>query len=101
MFQNVYRHELKTKLSQKTRKQEIAKIPEWSRRKTVADFRLRVGHDCLGIHRHRMGIRPEPHSILGSLREPMDTNHLGQCTALFNRTECERYWEARVKIAEK
>jgi hypothetical protein len=27
-------------------------------------------------------------------------NHLGQCTALFNNTECERYWEARIKMIE-
>jgi len=24
-------------------------------------------------------------------------NDLGQCTALFNMTECEQYWEARTK----
>jgi hypothetical protein len=38
VFQNVYRHELKTKLSQKPWKQEIAKVPDWSRRKAVAEF---------------------------------------------------------------
>ena len=31
---------------------------------------------------------------------PMDRNHLGQCTALLNRTECERYWVARIKMLE-
>ena len=30
----------------------------------------------------------------------MDRNHLGQCTALFNRTDCERYWEARPKMVK-
>jgi len=25
---------------------------------------------------------------------------LGQCTALSNRTDCERYWEARTKMME-
>ena len=25
---------------------------------------------------------------------------LGQCTALFNGTECERYWEDRTKMTE-
>jgi hypothetical protein len=32
VFQNVYRSELETKLSQKPLKQEIVKIPDWSRR---------------------------------------------------------------------
>ena len=41
---------------------------------------------------------PRPQCILCSLHEPMDRNHLGKCTALFNRTECERYWEARTKM---
>jgi hypothetical protein len=50
LFQSVYGHELEAKLSQKPRKQEIAKIPDWPRRKTVAEFRLCVGHDCLGAH---------------------------------------------------
>jgi len=27
--------------------------------------------------------------------------YLGQCAALRNRTECERYWEARIKMMEK
>jgi uncharacterized protein with gpF-like domain len=38
VFQNVYRHELETKLSHKLWKQEIAKIPDWPRRKAVAEF---------------------------------------------------------------
>jgi hypothetical protein len=38
VFQSVYRHELKTKLSQKPWKQVIAKVPDWSRRKAVAEF---------------------------------------------------------------
>ena len=81
-------------------KQKIAKIPDWPRRKAVAEFRLCVGHDCLGTHLHRTGIRPDPYYMLCSLCEPMDRNHLGQCTALLNRTECERYWEARIKMVE-
>ena len=48
----------------------------------------------------RIGIRPEPLLHACSLREPMDRNHLGQCTALSNKTECERYWEARTKVME-
>ena len=43
-----------------------------------------VGHDCLGTHRHRIGIHPDPYCMLCNLREPMDRNHLGQHTALFN-----------------
>jgi hypothetical protein len=100
VFQSVYRHELETKLSQKPWKQEIAKIPDWPRRKAVAEFRLCVGHDCLGTHLHRIGTRPDPNCMLCSLHEPMDRNHLGQCTALSNGTECERYWEARTKMME-
>jgi hypothetical protein len=50
VFQSVYRHELETKLFQKPWKQETAKIPDWPRRKAVAEFRLCVGHDCLGTH---------------------------------------------------
>ena len=100
VFESVYRHELETSLSYKPWKQEIAKIADWPRRKAVAEFRLCVGHDCLGTHLHRIGIRPEPYCMLCSLREPMDRNHLGQCTALLNRTECVRYWEARKKMIE-
>ena len=51
-------------------------------------------------HLHRIGIRPDPYCMLCSLREPMDRNHLGQYTALLNRTVCERYWEVRTKIME-
>ena len=100
VFQSVYRRELETKISQKPRKQEITKIPDWSRRKAVAGFRLCVGPDCLGTHLHRSGIRPEPYCMLCSIHEPTDRNHLGQCTALSTRTECERYWEARTKMME-
>ena len=45
-----------------------------------------------------IGIGPDPYYTLCSLGEPMDRNRLGQCTALSNKTECERYWEARTKI---
>ena len=34
-------------LAQKPWKQEWAKIPDWPRRRAVAEFRLCVGHDCL------------------------------------------------------
>ena len=43
VFQSVYRHELETRLSHKSLKQETAKIPDWPRRKTVAEFRLALG----------------------------------------------------------
>ena len=92
--QRAYRHELQTKLSQKPWRQEIANTPDWPRRKAVAEFRLFVGHDCLGTHLHRLGIRPVLYCMLCKLREPTDWNHLGQSAALANRTECERYWEA-------
>ena len=98
--QSVYRHELEAKLSQKPWKQEITKIPDWIRRKAVAEFRLCFGHGCLGTHLHRTGIRPDPYCMLCSLRETLDRKHLGQCTAQFNRTEWERYWEARTKMME-
>jgi len=78
----------------------FAKMPDWPRRKAVAEFRLCVSHDSLGTHLHRNGIRPDPYCMLCSLREPMGRIHLGQCTALFNRTECERYWEVRAKKTE-
>jgi hypothetical protein len=100
VFQSVYRHELEAELSQKPWKQEIAKIPDWPRRKAVAEFWLCVGHDRLGTHLHRIEIRPDPYCMPCSLREPMDKNHVGQCTALFNGTECERYWEAGTKMME-
>jgi len=100
MFQSVYRYELQKKLSQKPWKKEITKIPDWPRRKAVAEFQLCVRHDCLRTHLHRTGIRPEPYCMICSLREPLDRNRLGQWTALFNRTECERYWEARTKMME-
>ena len=34
--------------------------------------------------------RPEPYRMLCSLHQPMNRNHLGQCTALSDRTVCER-----------
>jgi hypothetical protein len=98
LFQSVYRHELETKLSQKPWKQEIAKITDWPRRKAIAEFRLCIGHDCLGTHLLHIGIHLDPYCMLCSLHEPMNRNHLGQCTELFKRTECERYWEARTKM---
>jgi len=51
-------------------------------------------------HLHRTAIRPDPYRMLWNLREPTDRNRLGQCTALFNRAECERYWKVRTKIME-
>ena len=142
-----YRHELQTRLSQTPWKHETAKIPDWPR-KAVAEFRLCVGHDCLGTHLNRhdclgthlhrhdclgthlnrhdclgthlhrhdclgthlnrydclgthlngIAIHPDPYCMLYSLREPMDSNQLGQRTALLDRTECERYWEARTNM---
>jgi hypothetical protein len=70
-FQSVYRHELETKLSQKLWKQKITKIPDWPRRKTVAEFRLCVGHDCLGTYLHCNGIHPDPYCMLCSLCKPV------------------------------
>ena len=58
VFRSVYKRELETRLCHKPWKQEIAKIPDWPRRKAVAEFRLCVGHDCLGTHLHRIAIRP-------------------------------------------
>jgi hypothetical protein len=100
VFQSVYRRQIETKLSRKSWKQEISKILDWPRRKAVAEFRLCVGHDRLGTRLHRFGICPDPYCTLCSFREPVDINHLGQCTALHNRTESERYWEVRTKIME-
>jgi hypothetical protein len=48
-----------------------------------------IGHDCLGTHLYRIGICTDPYCMLCSLCEPIDRNHLGQCTALSNRTKCE------------
>jgi len=97
MFRSAHRQESGTKLSQKPWTQVLAKIPDWPRRKAVAEFRLCVGHDCLGTHLHRIGIRPDPYCMLCSLHETMDRNHLGRCTALSSGAEYERYWEARTK----
>jgi len=100
VFRSAYRQELGTKLSQKPWTQELTKIPDCPRRKAFAVFRFCVGHDCLGTHLHRIGIRPNPYWMLCSLHETMDRNHLRRCTALSNGTECERYWEARTKMIE-
>ena len=100
VFQSVYRHELETKLSQKPCKQELVKIPDWPKRKAIAEFRSCVECDCLGTHLHRTPIRPEPYCMLYSLHELTDRNHLGQCRALCNWTECERHWEAGTKMVE-
>jgi len=98
VFRIVYRHELETRLSHKLWTREISKVTDWPRRRPVAEFRLCVGHACLGAHLHRIGIRPDPYCKLRYLHEPMDRNRLGQCTALSNKTECERYWEAGTKM---
>ena len=41
-------------------KQEIINIPNGPRRAYVAQFRLSTGHDCLGKHLHRFGIKHQP-----------------------------------------
>ena len=71
-----------------------------TKKKTAAEFWLCAGHDCLGTHLHCIGICPNPYSMLSSLHESRDRNHLGQCTALFTRKECGRYWEIRTKMME-
>jgi len=60
VFQSAHRHELETRLSHKPSTQEISKVTDWPRRRAVAEFRLCVGHDCLGTHLHRIAIRPDP-----------------------------------------
>jgi hypothetical protein len=100
LFQSVYKCEQETKLSQKPWKEDIAKIPDWSRRKTVVEFSIVRSAWLLGTRLHRTGIRPDPYCMLCSLHEPLDRNHLGQCAALLNRAECERYWEARTEVME-
>jgi len=90
-FWSMYRHELETRLSHKQWMQEISKVTDWPRRRAVAVFRLCVGHDCLGAHLHRIGIRPDHYCTPCSLHDPTDRNHLGQYTALTNETECEWY----------
>jgi len=100
VFRSAYRHELETRLSHKPWTQEISKVRDWPRRRAVAEFRLCVGHDCLGAHLHRIAIRPDPYCTLCSFHESMGGNHLGRCTALSNETEYERYWEARTKVME-
>jgi len=100
VFRSAYKQELGTKLSQKSWTQGLAKLPDWPRRIADAEFRLCVGHYCLGTHLHRTGIRPDPYCMLCSLHETMDRNHVGRCTALSSGTECERYWEARTKMME-
>jgi len=100
VFQSVYRNELETRLTHKPWKQEIAKIPDWPRIKAVAEFRLCVWHDCLGTYLHGIGICPDTYCMLCSLCGPTDKTNLGRCNALLNRTECERYWEARTKMME-
>ena len=87
VFRSAYRHELETRLSHKPWIEEISKVTDWPRRRAVAEFRLCVGHDCLGTHLHRIGIHPDPYCTLCSLHEPMDRNHLRHCTALSNKTE--------------
>jgi hypothetical protein len=86
--------------SLKLRTKRFVNTPGWPRRKSVAEFQLCVGPDCLGTHLHRIGIRPDTFCMLCSLREPMDRNHLGKCAALANGAECGRYWEARTKMME-
>jgi hypothetical protein len=70
VFQSAYRQELGTKLSQKPWKQELAKIPDWPRRKAVVEFRLCVGHGCLGTHLHRNGIRRDPTACCAASTKP-------------------------------
>jgi len=100
VFRSAYRQELGTKLSQKPWTQKLAKIPDCPRRKEFAEFRLCVGHDCLGTHLHRTEIRPDPYCMLCSLHETMDRNHLGRYTALSSGTECERYWEVGFTLSQ-
>jgi len=100
VLRSAQRYELETRLSHKPWKQEISKVTDCPKRRAVAEYRLCIGHDCLGTHLHRIGIRPDPYCTLCSPHEPMDRNHVGHCTALSNKTEYERYWEARTKMME-
>jgi len=59
-----------------------------------------VWYTLSGIYLQRNGILPNPYCMLRSLRESMDRNHLGHYTALINRIDFGRYWEARTKMME-
>jgi ribonuclease HI len=91
VLQIVYICELETKLFQKRWKQEITKIPDWLEKRQLQNF------DCAldvfaWVHIFTaMESAPTPYCLLCSLHEPVERNHRGQCTALSNRTECERY----------
>ena len=73
-----------------------SKVTDWPRR-TVADFRLCVGHDCLGAHLHHIAIRPDPYCTLCRLHEPMERSlgSVGSRTQLchWGVTLVIMYWE--------
>ena len=100
MFQSVYRHELETKVVPKATEARNNQNTRLAKKKDGCRISTMRWACCLGTHLHPIGIRPDPYCMLCSLREPMDRNRLGQRTALFNRTECERYWEARREMME-
>ncbi|GFV64450.1 hypothetical protein TNCV_4716251 [Trichonephila clavipes] len=54
-------------------------LPMWPRRKTVAEFCLATGHDCLLKHHHRIHVSQVPFCTLCGTWEDMDDNFIHRC----------------------
>ncbi|GFV37294.1 hypothetical protein TNCV_2699811 [Trichonephila clavipes] len=52
----------------------------WPRRKTVAEFRLTAGHDCL--LKYRIHVALAPYCTCCDFREDMDADHIRRCPGL-------------------
>jgi ribonuclease HI len=86
------------------KKQQVKRL---SRATKVATFRLDTGHDLLGAHLKRIGVRDSEICTLCNLNEPQDRGHLHRCTHLqpqrdllppnmtLEERESSLYWFAR------
>lgn len=95
-------HKQRDKNKQETRMciEQILKISEWPRKKSVTIFRLISGHDCLRKHLYRISVTPYSNSIcpLCDRKEDIDLLHLRKCHDLPHTLIWECYWVARASL---
>ncbi|GFT01039.1 hypothetical protein TNCV_4054391 [Trichonephila clavipes] len=67
----------------------------WARRKSIAEFCLATGHDCLLKHLHRIHIAQAPFCTFCDIWEDMDADNICRYPALKSSYLCDSYWQAR------
>ncbi|GFV47795.1 hypothetical protein TNCV_3383251 [Trichonephila clavipes] len=70
-------------------------LPMWPKRRSVTEFRLATGHDCLLKHLYRIHVAQAPFYTLCDIWEYMDADHIRRCPTLNGFSLCDLYWQAR------